>query len=368
MVRIHLKGVNTAKKRLADGSIKKYYYHRGTKKRIMGEPGTPEFVASYAEAAKQEPTDIGTFSSLITGFLKSPEYGNLAPKTRSDYRVYLDIIRDKFGTMPIEALEDYRVRSDFFEWRDQYANQPRKADYAWSILRRVLSWAYDRGKLKVNHAINPGRLYVSDRSDKIWLPEHVDAFCKVAPYELQAAMVLAAYTGQRREDLVRMTWGQYNGGTIQLRQSKTDRKIEIPVHKDLKTALDCMTRKQAVILTSVTGKPWTKDNLSHQWRKATLKAKLDGLHFHDLRGTALTMLAEAGCTTPEIAAISGHSQRYIEEILDKYLARTQHLAKAAITKLENVGRTDFANRLQTAPVSDSRNKSEHPKNSTMSKG
>jgi len=64
------------------------------------------------------------------------------------------------------------------------------------------------------------------------------------------------------------------------------------------------------------------------------------------------MLAEAGCTTPEIASISGHSQRYIEEILDKYLARTQHLAKAAITKLENVGRTDFANRLQTAPVSD----------------
>ena len=34
MVRLHLKGINTARKCLADGSIKKYYYHRGTGKRI----------------------------------------------------------------------------------------------------------------------------------------------------------------------------------------------------------------------------------------------------------------------------------------------------------------------------------------------
>ena len=60
MVRIHLKLVNTSAKRLADGSLKKYYYHRGTGKRIKGQPGTPEFVASYAEAAKREAGDSGT--------------------------------------------------------------------------------------------------------------------------------------------------------------------------------------------------------------------------------------------------------------------------------------------------------------------
>ena len=54
MVRIHLKLVNTSAKRLADGSLKKYYYHRGTGKPIKGQPGTPEFVDSYAEAAKRE--------------------------------------------------------------------------------------------------------------------------------------------------------------------------------------------------------------------------------------------------------------------------------------------------------------------------
>jgi hypothetical protein len=33
------------------------------------------------------------------------------------------------------------------------------------------------------------------------------------------------------------------------------------------------------------------------------------LHFHDIRGTTITMLAEAGCTLPEIVSITGHTLR-----------------------------------------------------------
>ena len=121
----------------------------------------------------------------------------LAEKTQKDYRRYLDNLRDEFGALPIDALSDRRIRQDFFDWRDQYKDKPRTADYAWSILRRVLSFAYDRGKIDINHAIKPGRLYDSDRSDLIWLPEHVAKFCTVASDELKLAMILAIYTGQR---------------------------------------------------------------------------------------------------------------------------------------------------------------------------
>jgi integrase len=341
VVRILLKGINTARKRLADGSLKKYYYHRGTGKRITGEPGTPEFVASYAEAAKPEQTDTGTFSALITGYAASPEFGKLAEKTRKDYRRYLDSLRDQFGNLPIEALSDHRIREDFFDWRDKFAKTPRTADYAWSILRRVLSWAYDRGKVSVNHAIKPGRLYDSDRSDLIWLPEHVEAFCSVAPSELQVALILAIYTGQRQGDLLSLTWGQYDGDWIKLRQSKGGRLVEVPVHRDLRAVLDKLPRKATIVLTAKKGLPWKSDHFRHQWRKATRKAKIKDLHFHDLRGTAVTMLAESGCSNAEIAAITGHSQRNVEMILEKYTARTRDLARSAMTKLENAGKTDF---------------------------
>ena len=59
------------------------------------------------------------------------------------------------------------------------------------------------------------------------------------------------------------------------------------------------------------------------------------------------MLAEAGCTTPQIAAITGHSLKTVTGILDKYLARTRALASEAVTLFENAKSTEFANRLQT---------------------
>jgi hypothetical protein len=56
------------------------------------------------------------------------------------------------------------------------------------------------------------------------------------------------------------------------------------------------------------------------------------------------MLAEAGCTLPEIVSITGHSLRRAQDILEKYLARTSKLAESAIAKFENVLETDFAKR------------------------
>jgi integrase len=64
------------------------------------------------------------------------------------------------------------------------------------------------------------------------------------------------------------------------------------------------------------------------------KAKIVGLHFHDLRGTAVTRLAEAECSHAEIASITGHGMKDVGAILDKYLARTDKIALAAIAKLE----------------------------------
>ena len=70
--------------------------------------------------------------------------------------------------------------------------------------------------------------------------------------------------------------------------------------------------------------------------KAFGRAKLGDadLHFHDLRGTAVARLALSGCTTPQIAAITGHSPRDVDEILKAhYLGGQSELAEQAIVKL-----------------------------------
>ena len=49
----------------------------------------------------------------------------------------------------------------------------------------MLTWAVDRGKILANHLRGFKRLYHADRSEIIWLPEHISAFMKVAPQEMQ---------------------------------------------------------------------------------------------------------------------------------------------------------------------------------------
>jgi hypothetical protein len=46
--------------------------------------------------------------------------------------------------MPIGALEEPGARGEFKEWRDGMVDNPRKADYAWTVLARIFSVAKDR--------------------------------------------------------------------------------------------------------------------------------------------------------------------------------------------------------------------------------
>jgi integrase len=341
-VRVQMRGVNTTRKR--GGAV--YYYHRATGARLKGQPGSPEFICSYSEAengivrAKK-----GTLACLIREFEKSSDWRRLADSTKIEYRRIYKAIEDEYGTVPLVGLEQRSFRKHVLEWRDKHAvDSPREADNRVTVFARLLAWGADRGPLRVNVLTDVRRVYQSNRSELIWLPEHIDAFCGVASTELQCALMLALHTGQRQGDLVRLTWGAYDGEAITVKQGKTGVRVRVPCTNALKKMLDGMERDQAVILTTTTGRPWRGKNLQHRWAAAMKAAKIEGLHFHDLRGTAVTMLAEAGCTHPEIAAVTGHSLRNVGQILDRYLARTRVLAEHAIIKLENAARTNSANR------------------------
>ena len=62
-MRIRLKGLNSITKKLADGTLRTYWYAWKSGPPLRGKPGTPEFIASYNEAAarKFRPPDIPDF-------------------------------------------------------------------------------------------------------------------------------------------------------------------------------------------------------------------------------------------------------------------------------------------------------------------
>lgn len=85
------------------------------------------------------------------------------------------VIENEFGDLPLAALADRRVRGDFKNWRDSFAETPRKADYAWTTLARIMSFAKDRGIIATNPCERGGRLYAADRKDNIWGEQQIAA-------------------------------------------------------------------------------------------------------------------------------------------------------------------------------------------------
>ena len=124
VARVRLKGINTVQKRLANGTIGTYYYHRATGRRLVGQLGSPEFIASYAEAEKAVIDRLaGTFNGLIRDYTLSLEFQkNLAPSTQVEYRRMLRAAETEFGDLPIAALDDSRVRKEFLDWRENIAH------------------------------------------------------------------------------------------------------------------------------------------------------------------------------------------------------------------------------------------------------
>jgi integrase len=314
-----------------------YWYAWRGGPRLVGEYGSPEFIASYnAAVAMKVVAPEGRLLALTQAYQRSQDFLSLRERTRADYIKQIEKIERKFGDCPLKALADPRVRGIFLEWRDELAlRSKRQADYVWTVLARILSWAKDRGKITVNPCERGGRVYHGTRVDFVWSTDDEAAFLEHAPVHLQLPLLLALWTGQRQGDLLRLPWSAYDGTHIRLRQGKTGTRVIIPVGAPLKVALDAAKKHGPIILTSTDARPWTPDGFRASWGKACKKAAIAGVTFNDLRGTAVTRLALVGCSEAEIATITGHSLGDVRSILDAhYLHRDIELARTAITKLE----------------------------------
>lgn len=337
-VRVRLKGLHRATKKLANGQVVTYWYAWRGGPRLAGQPGSPEFAAAHHEAVIQKlPSRVtGTLQDVINGYQASAAFRGLAERTQKDYGYCLRRIEAAFGDFPVTALSDKRTRGLFREWRDRISmRSTRNADYLWAVLQRVLSWGLDGGLVDCNPCTRGGRVYHGTRADKIWTAEDQDAFMAVASPQMQLAFMLGVWTGQRQGDLLRLPWSSYEGGKIRLKQGKTGRRVAVPVAGPLKRLLELTPRRGPMMLTDRRGRPWVHRTFKYHFSITRAKARITGLTFGDLRGTFVTRAAVRGATEPEIAAITGHSMADVRRILDHhYLHRDPRLAENAMRKLE----------------------------------
>lgn len=172
----------------------------------------------------------------------------------------------------------------------------------------MLSYAVDQGMIDSNSAIGVKKYRSRSEGFHAWSEDEIAQFHAKHPNGTRAGLALAllVYTAQRRTDVVRMGWQHVTGDVIAVRQEKTGAALMVPLHPELTLALASVPRTNLTFLMTEKGAPFTPAGFGNWFREQCNLAKLPHCSAHGLRKAAATRLANAGCSSDQIKAITGH--------------------------------------------------------------
>jgi integrase len=271
----------------------------------------------------------GSIGWVIKQYRESDEYRDLAQSTVAYYRRYLRDIESLGLPLPFASFTR-RAVVDFIESYPQ--PQRRKAS---AVLKNLFKIARYYGIVTADETVGL-RLKTNRPRTRIWADDELARWIDAAMIEdphMTTAFLILQYTAQRPGDALRMTWPQYSGSAIRLRQQKTSILLDVPIHPVLRDHLDGLGRSgSSLTIVTYCGRPVKYRNFNERFRRIAERAGLDA-QARDLRRTAMLRMAEAGATAPQIASVSGHSIESTQRILETYLPRNRDLAEIAIARL-----------------------------------
>jgi len=320
-----------------------WFYRRGGK--FIPIRLTPEddgFLEAYerihrdfgrAQTPKGAGSAAGTIAHLIDEYRASPDFRDLADRTRKDYGHYLDILKSAHGHRPIATMP----REAVLRLRDEHSDKPRTANYLISVLRLIFSYAADRQqtfrlpKDWINPAQRPKRLREGE-GHRPWEEVEIAAFRKRWPSGTLERALFETFlnTGQRGGDIAPMIRQQYFQGEIAVVQEKTGERVWIPASRDLRQALDpWLEHEHVVLFPTPTGRPLQANHMRHLMRAAIRATGLpEKCTLHGLRYTFATRAIELGLDWQTIESIVGHRTA---EMAHKYTAKRRNARLAILT-------------------------------------
>jgi integrase len=325
------------------GKVFQYFRRPGFKRvRLPGLPGSREFIAAYQEALDQPQVEIGanrtkagTISAALVGYYDSTNHFKaLAPATQAMRRAILEGFRAEHGAMPIALLPQKFIVLTLNK------KQPFAARSWLKAIRHLMRSAVSVGLAKVDPTQGIKLPKVETDGIYTWTEPNIATYEAAHQIGTKARLAFAPllYTAQRRSDVMRIGKQHIRDGILRVHQAKTGVVLDIPVRPDLRKIIDATPSEHLTLLTTKTGKSYSGNDFSDQFRAWCDTAKLPKeCSAHGLRKAACRRLAEAGCSAHEIAAISGHAtlsevQRYTKAADQRQMARNAMARQAKSEK------------------------------------
>jgi integrase len=321
----------------------RFYFRKAGSPRVAlpGAPGSPAFMAAYNDALTgQKPAPAlpkpsgadGSFDRLIAEYLRSAKFLKLKASSQAVTRGILTRFAAVHGHRIVAEMQPMHVERIL----GGMASTPAAANNLLKKLRVLLKFGRRLEYLTGDPTADTERF--AEGTHHTWTSGELAQFAAHWPLGTRerTGFALALYTGQRRADLVNMTWHHIDtrAGFVRVIQEKTGTELDIPMHRDLVAALKAWPQHHINVLGLKDGRGTSVAAFGNLMADAIEAAGLpERCVLHGLRKASATRLAEAGCTTHEIQSITGHKS--LDEV-ERYTraAGQKKLSRSAITKLE----------------------------------
>jgi integrase len=268
----------------------------------------------------------GSLGLLITEFYASRAFRDLKTSSKQTYRAALEPLAKVHGhrTAKITHRQAAKLIADIGETKPSMANLTKR------VLQAVYKYAVKASWVDANPIIGIDPFKTG--THHTWTEGELQTFEKRWPLgtRQRLAYALLLYTGQRVGDVAKMNRGDVVGTELHVIQQKTGTELHLPFVAEIQKALLAYPAKGLTLIGREDGKPMTRAGLTRFMSDAIAEAGLSAKCVsHGLRKAAMRRLAEAGKTTKQIAAVSGHkSLREVERYTDA--AEQRRLAQDAM--------------------------------------
>jgi integrase len=223
----------------------------------------------------------------------------------------------QISPLSIEKFKSDRRRSTVeFKHRPARDRSLASVNRELELLSRIFTRAIEL-KLTANNPCDQVRRFeLSNKRHRYLLDEEEPRLlveCEGTLAHLRRLIVVAIRTGMRRGDQLNLRKSQvdFQRDVIWVPNAKTGKEYPVPMSPELREIMLGLVREtpasEYVFANPATGKPYV--DLKKGFAEACSKAGITDLHWHDLRHTFGTRLAEAGYSEATIAELMGHADR-----------------------------------------------------------
>lgn len=238
---------------------------------------------------------VGAAFDVFLGELAQRRHAaEISKTTEEDYRKRVASLRRAFGSVRLLDVDVPMLA----RWRDVRGNKRTTFNRERTVLLETFKVAIERGMCRENPVVHLKRKQETPR-DRLPTDAEVNAVLAHCPRWLAGVVILAAASGLREGDILRLRKADFGPEGLTVLPNKTRRKNPRPTRwawsEGLKMACELVARESVVSslywLSKADGQPYSEDGFRTAWNRAIRAALaknpgLERFRFNDLRAKA----------------------------------------------------------------------------------